>query len=77
MFEDFTKEEKKVLAKVLDRMHQIGIFKGVYDAENGNKNFMYGISTVMECLAYGVSEDVGENYNHEFLKNMLESENRV
>lgn len=28
------------------------LFTGKYDAENGNKHFMYGIASVMEKIAY-------------------------
>lgn len=34
----------------------IGLFLGKFDAKNGNPNFMYGISTVMEFIAYECSE---------------------
>lgn len=50
---------------------------GVYDAENSNKHFMYGISTVMEWIAYRVSEKDGDAFSEMFIKNMSESAKRL
>ena len=50
---------------------------GKYDAKNGNKNFMYGISTVMEWIAYRASEKQGEEFSTMFLDNMIESQEKV
>ena len=36
---------------------------GKYDAKNGNEKFMYGISTVMEFIAYRVSEADGDAFS--------------
>ena len=44
---------------------------------NGNKNFMYGISTVMEWIAYRVSEKQGEEFSAMFLDNMIDSQEKV
>lgn len=50
---------------------------GKYDAKNGNKNFMYGINTVMEWIAYRVSEKQGEEFSAMFLDNMIDSQEKV
>lgn len=42
------------------------LFKGRFDAKNGNIHYMYGISTVMEFIA-DKAED--ENFNDIFLRN--------
>jgi hypothetical protein len=52
------------------------MFRGTYDAKNGNDHFMYGISTVMEFIAYRASDARGDEFGEEFVKNMLESEKK-
>ena len=42
---------------VYDEMIKNQLFCGVYDAKNGNVHFMYGISTVMEQIAYEAGGD--------------------
>ena len=49
---------------------------GKYDAKNGNEKFMYGISTVMEFIAYRVSEADGDAFSDLFVKNMIKSEKK-
>lgn len=62
---------------VFDELIKCDMFKGIYDAKNGNADYMYGILTIMENIAINVSEDCYENFTKEFTKNMVESENRV
>jgi len=50
------------------------MFNGIYDARNGDPHFMYGISTVMEQIAYKVGEKVGDEFALEFTDNMIFSE---
>ena len=71
---ELTREEKQTIQKVVEQMSECGLFCGRYDAKNGSKKFMYGINTVMEYLAYLVSEEFGEQIDSEFLKNMKKSE---
>lgn len=71
---ELTREEKQTIQKVVEHMSECGLFCGRYDATNGSKKFMYGVSTVMEYLAYLVSEEFGEQIDSEFLKNMKKSE---
>lgn len=72
-----TKIEKIALAKVFMNLCECGMFVGKYDAKNGNKDFMYGIQTVMENLAYTISDKVYNTYNDVFVKNMIESEKKA
>jgi len=58
---------------VFDDLIQHDLFKGIHDAKHGNNNFMYGIATVMECIAHGVSEECLEKFNKEFTQNMIAS----
>lgn len=52
---------------------ECNLLLGVYDAKNGNEHFMYGINTVMEWIAYRVSEENGDAFSEMFYKNMNES----
>lgn len=51
-----------------------GIFNGIYDARNGNANFMYGMAMVMEQIAYNVSTKIGDEFASNFTDNMIFSE---
>lgn len=67
--------EKAVVKKVIETiMQNEGLFAGNYDAVNGNPDFMYGISSLLEYLAYAVDENFGLEIDNAFLKNMLKSE---
>lgn len=70
---ELTQEEKKVVQKVVDGMTECGLFFGHYDAKNGSAEFMHGIATVMEYLAYLVSDDYGAEFADIFFKNMKKS----
>lgn len=74
---ELNQEEKKVIEKVVDGMTECGLFCGRYDAKNGNEHFMYGVSTVMEYLAYLVSDEYGDEFSDTFTKNMIKSEKKV
>lgn len=54
-----------------------GLFVGEYDARNGNEQFMHGISTVMEWIAYKVSEEDYNEFNDLFIKNLIKSEQKA
>lgn len=77
MMLELNQEEKKVIEKVVDGMTECGLFCGRYDAKNGNEHFMYGVSTVMEYLAYLVSDEYGDEFSDAFTKNMIKSEKKV
>ena len=38
---------------------------------------MYGILTVMECLAYMVSDKYGDSFSDTFLQNLIDSEQKA
>lgn len=69
-------EDLKKLAYsiVFDDLKECGLFCGKYDAKNGNKSFMYGVSTVMESIAYNICDEVGDDFSKTFIKNMVESQ---
>ena len=54
-----------------------GLFVGEYDARNGSEQFMHGISTVMEWIAYKVSEEDYNEFNDLFIKNLIKSEQKA
>ena len=53
-----------------------GLLVGQYDAKNGKAEFMHGIATVMEWIAYRVSEEQGDDFSDLFVKNLTESEKK-
>lgn len=66
-----------MIKDLIEEMSKCNLFVGKYDAKNGNENFMYGINTVMEYLAYEVSEKYGDNFSDMFIKNMIDSKNKI
>lgn len=54
-----------------------GLLVGKYDAKNGNEKYMFGVDTVMEWIAYKVSEAQGDDFSELFTKNMVESQKKV
>lgn len=51
------------------------LFTGKYDAENGNKHFMYGVATVMEKIAYEAGEY--DNFSRRWDGNIAQSEGKT
>lgn len=70
---------KEAYSRVLNDMlnSECGLLVGKYDAKNGDPSYMYGISTVMEWIAYRVSDEDGDAFSAMFIKNMIESEESV
>lgn len=66
-----------MIKDLIEKMSKCGLFIGKYYAKNGNEDFMRGINTVMEYLAYEVSEEYGENFSDMFVKNMIDSKNKI
>ena len=58
---------------VFNDLMRINLYKGIYDAKNGNDTFMFGISSVMESIAAGVSEDCHNEFSKIFIQNMIKS----
>lgn len=54
------------------------MFVGKYDAKNGKPEFMYGISTLMEWIAYRTADDDAIRFvDEEFIKNMIKSQKKA
>lgn len=67
-------DRKEAYEIVFKDLMEIGMFKGIYDAtEESSYHFMYGIQTVMEHIAYNVSEECYNEFVNEFLNNMADS----
>lgn len=69
--------EKEILKGIIEEMRECNMFNGIYNAKNGSTQFMYGISTVMECLAYRVSDEYGDSFSDTFVNNLIASEQKV
>lgn len=54
-----------------------GLLVGKYDAKNGNEKYMFGVDTIMEWIAYKVSEAQGDDFSELFTKNMVESQKKA
>ena len=76
---EITTELRDAYKMVLEDMmnSECGLLVGKYDARNGGKQFMFGVSTVMEWIACRVSDDTLDEFENLFLKNMLESERKA
>jgi len=70
--------KKEAYKIVLEDLKRNRMFVGVYDARTQEAaNFMNGIWTLMETIAYRVSEETLENFDELFIKNIQESEKRA
>ena len=69
-----TNEQKAVVKEVFEEMIlDIELFRGHYDAKNGDEHFMFGISTPLTYLAYTLDEECGREFDSMFMKNMQKS----
>lgn len=69
-----TNEQKAVVKEVFEQMvFDVEMFRGHYDAKNGNEHFMLGISTPLTYLAYAINEECGREFDSMFMKNMQKS----
>lgn len=51
----------------------IGLFLGKFDAKNGKPEFMYGISTLMDFIAYESSEKDYDDFQKIWFENFQKS----
>lgn len=58
---------------VYEELKKNPMFCGVFDAKHGNREFMYGICTVMENIACHVGENAYEEYSTIWCDNVVES----
>ena len=50
-----------------------GLFVGQFDAKNGNKEFMYGIGTIMEFIALNAGEEIYDDFEKIWSENFEKS----
>ena len=73
---DTTKEAYRiVLNDILNNGCEM--FVGNYDAKNDSAEYMYGISAVMEYIAYSICDEQGDDFSNLFIKNMIASEQKT
>ena len=75
-----TKEEQATVAKVAFDMCQNPIVIGIYDARNGNEDFMCGVASAIEHLLTYISDsniDFVDLYSDKFVENMIKSKERA
>lgn len=58
---------------VYNELIKCPMFRGQFDAKNGNREFMYGICTIMENIALNVNEETYEHFNTLFVNNVCDS----
>lgn len=63
--------------ELFDKMSECNLFMGIYDGEHGSEEFMHGVGTVMEYIAYHVSEETLENFSEKFTKNLVKSLDKI
>ena len=67
-------KRKEAFEIVFEELTKCNLFRGTYDAQNGNEHFMHGVGCVMESIAYGISDIVGDNFSDSFTANLIASE---
>ena len=65
--------KKWAYKKVFRKLCECNLFVGIYDAKNEHDDFMDGIGTVMEYIAYSIDEKTGNSFLETFLKNIAKS----
>lgn len=53
------------------------MLQGNYDAEHGDRTFMYGVQYVMETIAYNVDKKIGDKFVELFIRGVCVSEERA
>lgn len=66
-------EKAEIYKTVLEDLVECPMFLGVYDAKNGSEQFMYGVQTVMEFIAYNCGEEIYNEFEEIFLENLQKS----
>lgn len=72
----YTKEEKKVIKKLIKDLQEYSVLQGKYDAKHGSEKYMHGVSTVLELAAYRVGEEYANELMNKFYSEMIESKKR-
>ncbi len=71
-------KDKDNVVKLFNKMRECKLFNGIYDARGkDSEDYMYGISAVMEFIAYEISDKCGDEFSTTFINNMIESERKA
>lgn len=62
---------------VFNDLKKINMYCGVYDAKNGSRDFMYGLWTIMEHIAYEADKRRVDEFNGLFSDNMDRSKEKA
>jgi len=68
--------KKEAFKIVFDDLSSCRMFDGHYDAVNGKDAFMYGIGAVMAYIVWNVSPETYEQFDAEFIHNVMESKEK-
>lgn len=67
------KKLQEAYRMVFNDLKEYSIFNGKFDAKHGNKNYMYGVCTIGEMIAYNAGDDCYEEYEKLFHTNFEKS----
>ena len=65
--------EEQAFQIVLNKLKECELFCGKYDGKHGSQQFMHGIGTVMEVIAYHAGD---EQFEDMFIRNLIMSEDK-
>ena len=68
-------DKREAYQIVLNDLLDCAMFRGHYDTKHGSQQFMFGVSTVVEFVAYGCGKF--EEVSDAFVQNMITSEKAV
>ena len=68
-------DKREAYQIVLNDLLDCAMFRGHYDAEHGSQQFMFGVATVVESIAFGCGKY--EEVTDAFIQNMIRSEKAV
>ena len=72
---DFKVLRRYAYKRVFKELSRAGLFSGHYSGNESGLNFMYGVLTVMDLIAYQAGgKELEGKFSDEFIKNMNESE---
>lgn len=71
------KDKARAYKTVFDDLTKVKLFKGIYNAKHGDKEFMHGVLCVMQVIAHNVSDECDEEFNRNFINNLIKSEAKI
>ena len=68
-------DKREAYQIVLNDLLDCALFRGHYDAKHGSQQFMFGVSAVIDSIAFGCGKY--EEVSDAFIQNMIKSEKAV